>query len=127
MHESVRGPSQEAGKEWDLVGQLRKDVIVYISPEGLEDRQFIAHVLWFALEMQGGRERIEIDIFDDREHAPSPGLPMTNEQERHWQARYVFDAKHELDQFNWISLRDPDAVPPEIVSTPDDISPRSPD
>ena len=113
-------PSEFA--EFEIVGRFGLVQTVYVSPAGLNDRFFVAQVLHAISSKVNRGSILEVLLFDDRNFAPQ-GLPMTDDQMKHWRARYNRNPNTGLDKFAWIHVADATVSPPSLIETTDSIRP----
>lgn len=105
--------------EWELVKSFRDVRMVYISPDGIADRNFIAQVL---NKVVNKKECIRVFIFDDKKHTPV-SLPMTDSQMLHWRAKYNLNPKAGIERFVFIKLLSAKLSPPFLREVEADIRP----
>jgi hypothetical protein len=108
--------------EFQIVGRFGLVQTVYVSPAGLDDRYFVAQVLHAISSKVNRASILEILVFDDRKFVPQ-GLPMTDDQMKHWRARYNRNPNTGLDRFAWIRVEDATVSPPSLIETTDSIRP----
>lgn len=99
--------------EWAVVGRSDGLRTVFISPDGLRDRHFVAQVLRRIVEGMPGTGRLEVHIYDARRHTP-PRTARTPQELQHLRARYLLDPSARIERFVWVSLEDARANPPRF-------------
>ena len=108
--------------EFEIIGQFGVVQTVYVSPPGLGDRFFVAQVLHAISSKVSTGSILEILVFDDRNFTPQ-GLPMTDEQMKHFRARYNRNPNTGLDRFAWVRVVDANSSPPGLAESDDSIRP----
>jgi hypothetical protein len=109
-------------QEWRVIGEFGSVRTVYVSPAGLRDRQFLAQVL-HAIDVKERSPRLlEVWFFDDPQHAPQ-GVPMTDAQMLHWRAQYWRNRNTGLEKFEWYTVTNAKASPPDLSVKVDNIRP----
>lgn len=114
--------SPALAQEWEVVGKFGYTRTVYVAPEGIKDKHFIAQLLHSTIAKEGRANPIQVRLFDDKRYTPR-GFPMTNRQMLHWKARYNFNPFTKLERFVWISVSDPKSSPPELKEITANIRP----
>lgn len=122
--------SQAVAQNWEVVGQAGIVRFVYMAPEGLKDKQFVAQVLSTIMRKQIGlnsqtghwRGAAEILLFDDKRYTPQD-FPMTDKQMLHQRARYNYNPNTGFEEFVWVSVVNDKASPPKLKETKADIRP----
>jgi hypothetical protein len=105
-------------QEWKIVGEIGLDGMtkfVYVEPEGLNDKDFMAQVL-LAIENKSTNHRaaLNVSFFDDLRYTPA-AFPMTNKQMLHWKARYTNNPNSGVKEFVRIKITDAKADPPRFT------------
>lgn len=126
----ICGPAHIFAQEWEVVDRSGIVRFVYVAPEGLKDKQFVAQVLHaimrkeVGLDQKTGRWRgaAQIMLFDDKRYTPR-GFPMTDKQMHHYRARYNYNPSTKLEEFAWVSVANAKASPPKLKETKDRIRP----
>ncbi len=114
--------SPAPAQEWEVVGKFGYIRTVYVAPEGIKDKYFIAQLLHSTMAKEGRTKPVQVMLFDDKRYTPI-AFPMTDTQLLHWKARYNFNPFTKLERFVWISVSDPKSSPPELKETTANIRP----
>ncbi len=109
-------------KEWSLVGSSGSIRTVYVSPQGLQDKQYVAKVLKEIVTRYGSAGPIQVMIFNDRRFTPSH-LPLTREQMLHQKAQYTKNPYTAVEDFVWVSVENSQVSPPLMKHRKDKIRP----
>jgi hypothetical protein len=112
-------------QEWEVVGEVGVTKFVFVSPEGLKDKHFVAQVL-HAITNKYPKGALQVFIYDDKAYTPR-GFPMTDKQMLHQRARYNRNPSTSLSEFAWISVVDAKSSPPKLKETKANIGPGSAD
>jgi len=110
---------REPKQEWKKIGSFGAIVTVYMSPDGLSDKHYIAQVLH---TLRSEKSVQEIWFFDDKSRTPT-GVPMTDQQMLYWRAKYSINRNTGHEKFVFIRITDPKASPPGIREEKADIRP----
>jgi hypothetical protein len=108
--------------EFEVIGRFGIVHTVYVSPIGLEDRDFVAQVLHAISSKVDGSSILEVMLFDDRNFTPQ-GLPMTDEQLRHYRARYIRNPNTGFAKFAWLHVADSSSPASSLSERTDSIRP----
>jgi len=100
----------EETKEWELVSSFAKIRMVYISPVGLKNKDYIVQIL---TQLVDKKDNIQVLFFDDKKNTPLD-YPMTDEQMLHWKAEYSFNPNTGHERFVFIEIINPKASPPDL-------------
>lgn len=100
----------EETKEWELVSSFAKIRMVYISPAGLKDKDYIAQILAHLVDE---KDIIVVQFFDNKKCTPL-NYPMTDEQMLHWKATYNFNPNNGYERFVFIEVTNPQTSPPDL-------------
>lgn len=84
--------------EWKLIGTSGISKFICVSPQGLNDKHYLAQIL---NQVARNTRIVEISFFDDCKNTPA-SFPMTDSQMRHLKARYNFNASTGHEQFVFI-------------------------
>jgi hypothetical protein len=103
-------------QEWDVVAESGIIRFVYVSPDGLKDKFFVAQLLQAIVSKAARTLPIEILLFDDRRYTPR-AFPMTDAQMLHWKARYNSNPNRDFEEFVWVSVTNSKASPPKLKET----------
>ena len=114
--------ADEPVHEHEVVGQAGMAYFVYVSPDGLEDKFYVAQVLDVISREHGKDKIILVMMFDDKRHTPR-GFPMTDTQMKHQKAQYNYNPHSKHEKFVWITVLDADSSPPEMKHTSAEIRP----
>lgn len=109
-------------KEWSLIGSSGAVRTVYVSPQGLQDKIYVAKVLKEVVTRYGTSGPIQVMIFNDRRFTPSH-LPMTKAQMLHQKAQYTKNPYTAIEEFVWISVENSQTSPPAMKHTRANIRP----
>ena len=114
---SLIGQDQpEIMHEWKLIGEIGAVRTLYVAPEGLRDKYFVAQLLQVVIPKTGQALPVQIMLFDDQRFTPQR-LPMTDVQMLHLKAQYNSNPSKRLEKFVWISVVDSKASPPKLKET----------
>ncbi len=103
-------------QEWDVLAESGIVRFVYVSPDGLRDKFFVAQLLQAIASKAARTLPIEILLFDDRRYTPR-AFPMTDAQMLHWRARYNKNPNSKFEEFVWISVTNSKTSPPKLKET----------
>jgi hypothetical protein len=117
-------------QEWKVVDRSGSARFVYLAPEGLKDKQFVAQVLHAVMVNEVGLDRktgrwrgtVQIMFFDNKRYT-AHGFPMTDKQMHHYKARYNYNSSTNFEEFVWISVANATASPPKLKEIKDRIRP----
>jgi len=112
----TKAPSKNS-QQWQIIAEPGLSAMVYVSPEGIKDKNFVAQVLQSVMN-SAPRKPIQIMLFDDKDFTPT-GFPMTDSQMLHWKGTYY--SKPNI--FYWNVITNPYASPPEWKETETNIKP----
>jgi len=105
--------------EWRVVSTVGSVKMVYMSEEGLKDKNLIAQALH---SIVGSRESVQVFFFDERASTPM-GFPMTDKQMLHWKAKYSRNLNTGHEEFSFIEVVNPQSSPPGLKETKASIRP----
>ena len=108
--------SSEPPQEWELIGKFGLVRTLYVSPDGLKDKFFVAQMLHTVMNKADKSKPIQIMMFDDRGSTPK-GYPMTDSQMLHLKAKYNRNPNTKYERFVWVSVIDPKSSPPKLKET----------
>jgi hypothetical protein len=109
-------------QQWELVGQVGGFRFVYVEPEGLKDKYFVAQVLSAITAKEKPTAVLQIELYDDKNYTPK-GVPSTDKQFLHWRARYNRNPSIGFEEFVWVTITDPKTSPPKWEETKAKIRP----
>lgn len=109
----------EGTKEWELVSSFAKIRMVYMSPAGLKNKDYIAQIL---TQLVDKKDIIQVLFFDNKKYTPLD-YPMTDEQLLHWKANYNFNPNTGHERFVFIEITNPKASPPDLKEIEANIRP----
>jgi len=112
----------ETLQEWNMIGNFGIVRTLYVSPEGLKDKFYMAQVLLSVMRKENKSLPIQIMIFDNQRLTPRD-FPMTDAQMLHWKAIYNRNPNTNLEKFVWISVKNPNSSPPALKETVANIRP----
>ena len=115
---AVEGPVQE----WELVGKSGRGFFVYVSPDGMSDKFFVAQVLQAVVQKEGKSQILQVMMFDDKRFTPR-AFPMSDAQMLHQKAQYNWNPHNSVEQFLWIKVKSAERSPPELEYTEAEIRP----
>ena len=119
---SLAGENRLAAPEWKLIGNFGAIRTVYVSPEGLKDKFFVAQVLSAVMAKENPSNPIQVMMFDDIRLTPQ-AFPMTDVQMLHLKAQYNKNPNTRLDRFVWVSVTDSKTSPPGLKEVEAPIGP----
>ena len=102
--------------EWKVIGQVGMVRTVYVSPDGLRDKSFVAQVLQAVVAKTDPARTVQVMLFDDPRFTPQ-GLPMTDAQMLHLKAQYDRNPNAKHERFVWVSVVDRNSSPPKLKET----------
>ncbi len=105
-----RKNAEELRQEWKLVSNFAMIRMVYMSPPGLKDKDYIAQVL---AQLVNKKDSIQVLFFDNKKYTPLK-YPMTDKQMLHWKADYSFNPNTGHEKFVFIEITNPNASPPGL-------------
>ncbi len=92
--------------EWGKVAEFGMITTVWISPDGLKDKNYIAQILH---QVKQKKPNNAVWFFDDQRFA-AKGVPMTDQQMLHWVGLYD---KAQSSVFCYVQITDKTSSPPE--------------
>ena len=119
---SLAGEKSQPAQEWKLIGKFGIIRTVYVSPDGLKDKFFVAQVLHALVTKEDSSKPIQLMMFDDVRFTPQ-GFPMTDAQMLHLKAQYNKNPNTKHERFVWISVTDSKSSPPGLKETEAPIRP----
>ena len=105
-----------------MIGNFGIVRTLYVSPEGLKEKFYVAQVLLSVMRKEKISLPIQIMIFDNQRLTPRD-FPMTDAQMLHWKATYNRNPNTDLERFVWISVKNPNSSPPVLKETAANIRP----
>lgn len=112
----------EPAKEFAIVAEFGMVKTVYMSPDGLKDKNYVAQILHNIVNKHGQRKPIQVMFFDNRRHTPV-GIPMTDDQMLHQRAQYNKNPNTGFEEFVWITVKNSRVSPPDMKHTKAGIHP----
>lgn len=109
----------EETKEWELVSSFAKIRMVYMSPAGLKNKDYIAQIL---TQLVDKKDIIQVLFFDNKKYTPLD-YPMTDEQMLHWKANYNFNPNTGHERFVFIEITNSKTSPPDLKEIEANIKP----
>jgi hypothetical protein len=93
--------------EWGTVAEFGMITTIWISPDGLKDKNYIAQILH---QIGQKKPNNAVWFFDDQRFA-AKGVPMTDQQMLHWVGLYD---KVQSSVFCYVQIANKASSPPEI-------------
>lgn len=94
-------------EQWGIVAEFGMITTVWVSPDGLKDKDYIAQVLH---QIHQNNPNNAVWFFDDQRFA-AKGVPMTDQQMLHWVGMYD---KVQFSDFCYVQITDKTSSPPHI-------------
>jgi hypothetical protein len=105
--------------EWELVATKGVRKFVYMSPEGLADREFLSSVLRYLVD----RNQVNNILFFDDKPLTARSTPMSDAEMLHQRAQYEYNPNTGHEIFCFLEVTDATASPPEQRIIESDIRP----
>ncbi len=119
---SLANEDSRPSQEWKLIGKFGMIRTVYVSPDGLKDKFFVAQVLHAVVTKEDSSKPIQVMMFDDVRFTPR-GFPMTDAQMLHLKAQYNRNPNTKHERFVWVSVTNSKSSPPGLKETEAPIRP----
>ncbi len=111
--------NKESTEKWEKIATFGAITTVYMSPNALADKYFIAQVLH---TLRSGARIQQVWFFDKRSETPT-GVPMTDSQMLHWRAKYAVNANTGYEEFIYLTVINSQSSPPELSQRKANIRP----
>lgn len=105
--------------EWKLVASPGRAKIVYLAPEGFEDRAFLSELLGYLVDKN---KATKVFLFDSMVGIPT-SLPLSDPQKLHWRAQYEFNPATGYERYDSVHILNAKSKPMEIYLQKENIAP----
>lgn len=110
------GELSDPTQEWKSVGKFGLIRTLYVSPDGLKDKFFVAQVLHAVVTKEDSAKPLQVMMFDDVRLTPQ-GFPMTDAQMLHRKSQYNKNPNTKHERFVWVSVINSKNSPPGLKET----------
>lgn len=116
----VAGCDQQPKKyEWKLVASPGRAKIVYLVPEGFEDRAFLSELLGYLVD----RNKVTKVLFFDSMVGIPAKLPLEDPEKVHWRAQYEYNPATGYERYDSVHIVNAKSKPMEIYLQKENIAP----
>lgn len=105
--------------DWKLVASPARAKIVYLAPEGFEDRAFLSELLGYLVDKS---KVTKVLLFDSMVGIPT-SLPLDDPQKLHWRAQYEFNPTTGYERYDSVHIINARSKPMEIYLQKESIAP----